>query len=180
MTEDVMRMLVTAAAVAALGLAACNESTPATEGAAASGDSSTAAPAAAAPAPAAAPAAAAIEGPAAGKWSMTVSMMGRTMPPNEVCYTKVTSLAEAEKMQQQAGMTCSEQNYHREGDAFVGHSVCTSEIAGKTTTSTTDTRVTGDFNTKYVMDLVTRLDPAPAPGMGEQKMSITAERIGDC
>ena len=175
-----MRLFVTAAAVAALGLAAaCNESKPATDGATASVDSSASAPAAA-PAPAPAAAAPAIEGPAAGKWRNTVSAMGRTLPPKEECYTKQISFAEAEKMQQQAGVTCSEQTYRREGDVYVGHSVCTSDIAGKSTAITTDTRVTGDFNTKYVIDMIAKYDPAPAPGMGEQKMSITAERIGDC
>lgn len=180
-----MRLFATAAAIAALslgalGLAACNESKPA-DGAAATADSSASAPTAA---PAAAPAAAAptIEGPAAGKWRITASMEGRNVPPTETCYVTRTSLAEAQKMQQDAGITCSEQNYHREGEVFIGHSVCTSTsaVTGKPMTTTTDIRVTGDFNTKYVMDTIMKMDPPPVAGMGERKMSITAERLGDC
>src|SRR5690242_7087875 len=121
MTEDVMRMLVTAAAIAALGLAACNESKPAAEGAAPSSDSTAAAPAAA-PAPAPAPAAPAIEGPAAGKWRITASVGDRALPPSETCYATRTSLADAQKTQQDAGITCSAQDYHREGEVFLGHS----------------------------------------------------------
>jgi hypothetical protein len=169
--------LVFAAAVAALATAACGPSEPA------AGAASTATPAAdsAPPATAAAPAAAPIEGPAAGNWRMTVTAMGTTMPPTEYCYTKQVSLEEAAKMQQQAGITCSEQSYRKEADAWVGHSVCTME-AGPTGPMkvTTDSRVTGDFASKYTMDITSKMDPAPMPSMAEQKMSVTAERIGDC
>lgn len=170
--------LIFAAAVAALATAACGPSDPAADTA------STATPAAdsAAPAVAAAPAAApAIEGPAAGNWRMTVTAMGTTMPPTEYCYAKQVSLEEAGKMQQEAGITCSEQSYRKEADAWIGHSVCTME-AGPTGPMkiTTDSRVTGDFASRYTMDITSKMDPAPMPSMAEQKMSMTAERIGDC
>jgi hypothetical protein len=41
-------------------------------------------------------------------------------------------------------------------------------------------RVTGDFNTRYVTEVTTRLTPAPTPQMAETRMTMTAERIGDC
>lgn len=162
-----------AVTVAALGLAACGPSEPAADGA---GDN------AAAPAPAAAPAGASapVDGPAAGKWRVTVTAMGQTLPPTEQCITQQISLAEAEKMQQQAGVTCSEQNYRREGDAWVGHSVCTMDTGGAPMKVTTDMRVTGDFASRYTMDMTSKMDPAPMPGMAEQKMTMEAERIGDC
>jgi len=170
-----MKLFLTAAAIAALGLAGCNK----TEPAATDGASSTPAPAAETAAPAAA-AAPAVEGPAAGKWKITMTTMGQTMPPTETCYATQTSFADAQKMQQQAGVTCSEQSYNREGDAVVGHSVCTSDIGGKATKITTDTRITGDLKAKYTMDMTSVMDPAPAPGMSEQKITMTAERLGDC
>jgi hypothetical protein len=170
-----MKLFLTAAAIAALGLAGCNK----TEPAATDGASSTPAPAAETAAPAAA-AAPAVEGPAAGKWKITMTTMGQTMPATETCYATQTSFADAQKMQQQAGVTCTEQSYNREGDAVVGHSVCTSDIAGKTTKITTDTHITGDLKTKYTMDMTSVMDPAPAPGMSEQKITMTAERLGDC
>lgn len=176
-----MRVSLTIAALAALGLAAC-DSKPAADSTAPTGDSTAATAAApAAPEPAASAALAAeMEGPAAGKWRMTVSMMGASPPPNEVCYEKQVSFAEAEKMQQQAGVTCSEQSYRREGDALIGHSVCSMDAGGTPMKVTTDTRITGDFSSKYTMDMTSKMDPPPMPSMTEQKMSIVSERIGNC
>lgn len=161
------------AALAALGLAGCSPGAPATDAAGTPAADSTAAPAAEIPA-------AMAEGPAAGKWRVTTTAMGQTMPPSETCYTKQVSFEDAEKMQQQSGVTCSEQSYKREGDAFVGHSVCAMDIGGKKMTTTSDVRVTGDFNTRYTMDMTNRMDPPPMPGMEEQKMTIEMERLGDC
>lgn len=171
-----MRLAITAV-VAALGLAACGPSEPASDAA------STTTPDAATPAPDAAPAASApptIEGPAAGKWRMTMTTMGQAMPSTEVCYEKRMTLAEAEKLQQRAGVTCSEQSFRREADGWVGHSVCSMDAGGQKMTMTTDTRVTGDFNTKYTLDMTSRMDPPPMPSMAEQKMIIEMERLGDC
>jgi hypothetical protein len=162
-----------AVTVAALGLAACGASEPAADGAASSAEPVESAAAAA-------PAAPAIEGPAAGKWRVTVTAMGQTLPPSEQCFTQQVSLAEAEKLQQQAGVTCSEQSYRREGEAWIGHSVCTMDNAGSPMTMTTETRVTGDFSSSYTMDITSRIDPPPMPNMAEQKMTMAAERIGDC
>jgi hypothetical protein len=169
-----MRFTLTAVMLAALA-AACGEKPATTDGATPAVD-------AAAPAPAAASAAAApgIEGPAAGKWSITMTTMGQTMPPTEVCYDKQVSLAEAEQMQRRSGVTCSEQSYKREGDAWVGHSVCAMDAQGMKMTVTSDTRVSGDFSSKYTMEMTNKMDPAPMPGMEEQKMTMTAERVGDC
>jgi hypothetical protein len=167
-----MRHSMTLAAFAALGLAACGGEKPATtDGAAPAAESAAPAPAAAAPA---------IEGPAAGKWSIAVTAMGQTMPATEVCYEKQVSLEEAQKTQQQAGVDCSEQSFKREGGGWIGHSVCTMDAAGQKTTITTDSRITGDFSSKYTMDITSKMDPAPMAGMEEQKMIMTAERLGDC
>src|SRR5690606_21809537 len=135
-----------------------------------------------APAPApAATAAPALERPAAGKWRISMTnTMGLTLPSTEVCYAEQVSLAEAEKMQQQACVTCSEHSYRREGDAWVGLSVCNMGAGGTPMNVTTDMRVTGDFASKYTMDITSRMDPAPMPDMAETKMIMTAERIGDC
>ncbi len=165
-----------AVTVAALGLVACSPGEPAADSAATTADAPQPAAAPAVPAPANAP----IEGPAAGKWRVTISSMGQTLPPNEQCIAQQVSLAEAEKMQQQAGVTCSEQSYRREGDAWIGHSVCTMDNAGSPMTMITDTRVTGDFSSKYTMDITSKMDPPPMPNMAEQKMTMSAERIGDC
>lgn len=117
-----------------------------------------------------------VDGPAAGKWKVTTTASGQTMPSQEICYKKQVSFAEAQDMQKQAGVVCSENSYKRDGAVMIGHSVCTMQGM----TMTTDTRVEGDMNTKYTMDMTTRMDPPPAPNMAEQKMSIVMERLGDC
>ncbi len=117
------------------------------------------------------------DGPAPGKWRITTTMsaMPAAMPPIETCYAK-TTFAEMQKKQQGAGVQCSEQSFNRQGDAMIGHSVCT--VNGMKTT--TDMTITGDVKTAYTMDMTMKMDPPPAPGMGEQKMTIKAQRLGDC
>lgn len=160
-----MRLLMTAAA-AALMLAACGgPTTPATD--------ATATREAAAPA-AAAPAANALNGPIAGKWQVTINSAGMALPPQEICYAKQMTMEEAQKMQQDAGMTCSEQTYAPDGKS--GHSVCT--MQGMTITS--DFTVTGDFNTSYTMEMKTTMDPAPAGMAGPSVTSVKMDRMGDC
>ncbi|RYG29105.1 MAG: hypothetical protein EON93_17325 [Burkholderiales bacterium] len=154
-----------AAAAAALMLAACGG-----ENAAAPTDG--AAPAAGTPA---APAANnAIQGPIAGEWEVTVTAAGMALPAQKICYEKQMTMEEAQKMQQDAGMTCSEQTYAPDGKS--GHSVCT--MQGMTITS--DYTVTGDFNSSYTMEMKTSMDPAP-PGMpNPSTTAIKMDRLGDC
>lgn len=156
---------VLAVAAAALMLAACGEKTEAPRDGAPT----------AAETPAAAPAAGtALTGPAAGKWKVQVSAGGMDIPPNEICYAKQMTMEEAQAMQQQAGMTCTEQTYGADGKS--GHSVCS--MQGMTVT--TDFSVTGDFNTAYTMQMISSMNPAP-PGMPQPSTTtVKMERLGDC
>jgi hypothetical protein len=119
-----------------------------------------------------------LDGPAPGQWRMTTIVGGQAMPPVEVCYKERVTFAEAQKMQDQAGFTCSENTYKRDGAAVLGHSVCFMEETK--TKMVTDTRITGDFNTAYTMELKSTMDPAPMPDMAHTEMSVKAERLGDC
>lgn len=159
--------LALAAASAALLLAACGGSETPTPG--------TEMPVADTPAaPAATPATATVTGPAAGKWKVSVSSGGMEIPPNEICYAKQMTMEEAQQMQQQAGLTCSEQTYAPDGKS--GHSKCT--MQGMTVK--TDYAVTGDFSTAYTMQMTTTMDPAP-PGMTAPSVTtVKMERLGDC
>jgi hypothetical protein len=44
----------------------------------------------------------------------------------------------------------------------------------------TDTRVTGDFDTAYEMEITSTMDPAPMPDMAKTTMKASMTRIGDC
>ena len=161
-------MKLPAIAVLSLGLAACSPGAADKKAAAA------------VPEPAAPAAPAEVDGPVAGKWKITKTILGQTLPSEEVCYDKQTPLAATRKMREQQNVACSEQQAGREGDAFVVHQVCTMEIMDKTYTLTTDMRATGDFRTRYRVDTTARTEPELMKGMGEQTTQITAERLGDC
>ena len=78
---------------------------------------------------------------------------------------------------QQPGADCTTQPFARQGDAMVATSSCT--LPGNMKADST-IRVTGDFNSRYVTEVTTRMDPAPTPQMAQTKVTMTAERIGDC
>lgn len=161
--------IVMSLALAALLAAACSKKEDA------------AAPAADAAKPADAPAAAAaapdIEGPKPGKWRMTTELAAAPQPVVvETCLAK-TSFEEMQTAQQQAGVTCAEQTFKREGADYVAHASCTYPGGMK---ATIDSRFTGDFQTRYVMESKTVMDPAPTPAMKETTIKVTAERLGDC
>jgi hypothetical protein len=157
-----------AAASAALLLAACGEKAePSLDGT----PTSAATPAEPAPAPASP---AFPTGPSAGKWKVSVSSGEMEIPPNEICYAKQMTMEEAQQMQQQSGLTCTEQTFSADGKS--GHSVCA--LQGMTVT--TDYAVTGDFNTAYTMRMTSTMDPSP-PGMAAPSVTtVKMERLGDC
>lgn len=124
--------------------------------------------------PAAAPQ---ISGPKPGKWRMTTQIANMPQPVTvETCVTN-TSFAEMQTSQQQAGVTCTEQSFRRDGADFVAHAACTYEGGMK---ATIDSRFSGDFNSRYTMESKTVMDPAPTPAARENTIKVTAERIGDC
>ncbi len=165
-----MRVFLLSAA-AVLALAACGGP------AAPAGDTAApATPEAAAPAAAPVPAADAPVGPAIGQWEMTLTAAGMSMPKQKICYKEQISFADAQEMQKQAGMTCSENAYTPTADGLTGRSVCTMD--GQTIT--TDSKITGDFNTAYTMEMSSSIDPAP-PGMpNPSTTTINMVRLGDC
>ena len=164
-----MRIALSLALVAVLA-AACSKKTAAAKTAAAA---TAAAPAAAATEIAAAD----LEGPTPGKWKLTTELSAAPKPVTvETCVAK-TSFKEMEAARQQAGVSCSEQSYRKEGADIVGHTVCAIQGGMKITT---DTRISGDFTSRYTIEGKTLMDPAPTPAMKETTMKITAERLGDC
>lgn len=165
-----MRIIISLAGVAALTLGACSPAgdKAAEERADASG--------------ARAPAPGKMDAPRPGMWRVTTSMAGMpegmAMPSVETCV-KQASFEEMQRggAQLPEGVDCSAPSFRRDGNAMVGHSVCTMPDGVRTES---DTRVTGDFNSRYTMEVKTRTTPAPTPAMAETTMTMTAERIGDC
>lgn len=154
--------------VAALTLAACNPSANKADGDAAAGGAA---------APAAAPAT--LEAPKPGMWRVTTAMTGipggASVPPQEMCIKEAK--LEAPAAAQQAGADCTSTPFARQGDAMVSTASC--KLPGNMKSDST-VKITGDFNTRYVTEVTTKMDPAPTPAMAETKITMTAERLGDC
>lgn len=117
--------------------------------------------------------------PRTGKWKLTTSMPGMTaeMPPTEICITaEMVNDTEWSKSQLPKDMDCPVMTQRVEGGAIIAHSVC--KVNGHTLTG--DTRTFGDFRNSYTVETTSSVDPAP-PGMpNPTKMTIRAERVGDC
>lgn len=117
--------------------------------------------------------------PRTGKWRLTTAMpdMPVRMPAQEVCFTEqMVNDTEWSKGQMPKDMDCSEMSTRFVGGAIVSHSVC--KVNGVTMTS--DVRTSGDFQNRYTVETSSSMNPAP-PGMkNPTKMTITAERLGDC
>lgn len=123
-----------------------------------------------------------MDAPRPGLWRVTTRMAGLpggvATPSVETCVRHET-FADMQHGpgRMPEGVRCSEQTFRREGNAMVGHSVCDMPNGVR---AVSDTRVTGDFDSRYTMEVKTRMTPAPSPAMTGTAMTMTAERIGDC
>jgi putative hemolysin len=162
---------ITLAAAAALSLAACGQ-----------GDGKVDAEGAGETVKRPTPAPGKMDAPRPGLWRVTTRMSGvpegMAMPSVETCI-KQGGFEDLRPggAQMPEGVDCSEQSFRRDGNAMVGHSVCTLPDGTRTES---DTRVTGDFDSRYTMEVKTRTTPAPTPSAAQMTMTMTAERIGDC
>ncbi|HYC98121.1 DUF3617 domain-containing protein [Brevundimonas sp.] len=120
-------------------------------------------------------------GPTPGLWRVTTRMTGMPAgmeaPTVETCIREAKFEAPQGATPQSPGMSCEQQSFRREGDAVVGHMVCTSADGVRTVT---DTRASGDFTRNYTMEVKSTVTPPPTPSMAEITMVMTAERLGDC
>ena len=154
--------LMFAACASVLALGACNQSgeAPAAKGGAASTP-------------------AAMDGPLPGLWRITTST--DAMPAGPAPTTTETCVAHAtfetpNVTNSAPGVDCTSAGFHREGDAMVGSTTCTMQGGMKTEVNT---RVTGDFNTRYTMVATSKVTGTPV-AMPDTVVTVNAERLGDC
>lgn len=118
--------------------------------------------------------------PTPGRWKMTTTMEGLpagAMPAIEVCLT-------ADDLKDDAWATgagkrpdnCSKMETKVAGGRVTTHAVCASQ--GITTTM--DMTASGDFSRRYTVETVMKMDPAAPGAPNPMKMSVIAERLGDC
>ncbi|MGX1692679.1 DUF3617 domain-containing protein [Brevundimonas naejangsanensis] len=155
-----------AAVACLLGLSACGNNNKAEGPAAEGAETASTAPAT-------------LDAPKPGLWRVSTAMEGMpggaSVPAQDVCIKDAK--LEAPASAQQPGADCTTQPFARQGDAMVAASSCT--LPGNMKADST-IRVTGDFNSRYVTEVTTKMDPAPTPQMAQTKVTMTAERIGDC
>lgn len=157
------------AAALALTLGACSKKAE---------DTAPAADAAATPASASASAGAAMK-PTPGKWKMTTAMEGMpagAMPAIEVCLTADDLKGDAWATGARRQDNCSKMESKVVGGVVTTHAVCASE--GITTTM--DITASGDFSKRYTVETVMKMEPAAPGAPNPMKMSVVAERVGDC
>ncbi len=139
-----------------------------------------AAPAADAPAAgAASTSAGAAMKPTPGKWKMTTAMAGLpagAMPAIEVCLTADDLKGDDWATGQRRPDNCSKMESKVVGGVVTTHAVCASE--GITTTM--DVTASGDFSKRYTVETVMKMEPAAPGAPNPMKMSVVAERVGDC
>ncbi len=129
------------------------------------------------------PAAAALDLPKrkSGLWEMTMTHEGQQaqagMPGGkmQMCIDeKIDDLAQ-QMGESAAREMCTKAEFRREGDRYVGNSVC--KFNG--TTATTRMVLTGRFDAEYQADLDTRFEP-PMNGRGQSRMTIKGRWVGPC
>jgi hypothetical protein len=161
-----MRLMIAATAFAALTLAACGQGGDKAEGKKA-GEAGAAAPSAS------------MDGPRPGLWRVTTSMAGlpggAAAAPVETCVTAATFEAPGGAAAT-PGAECTTQPFRREGDAMVTTTVCQMQGGMR---SESNIRASGDFSSRYTMEVKSKITGAPAP-MPETTLTMTAERLGDC
>lgn len=98
-----------------------------------------------------------LEGPRPGLWRVRTSISGipggaAQAAPVETCIREARF--EAPDQNVTPGAQCTSTPFRRDGDAMVGSSTC--QMQGMKTDSTI--RVTGDFSSRYVTEVTTKMD----------------------
>lgn len=121
------------------------------------------------------------DGPKPGLWRATMAMDGMPegmVPTFTICTTerKFEPPEGAGPTEGPADIQCSQLAFRREGEGFTGSSTCT---LPKGVTMKQTTRVSGDYESRYVMEstTTTELDPT---GQGARTTTMTFERLGEC
>ena len=112
-----------------------------------------------------------------GFWEQTMTMetgRGMTMK-SQFCTDASVEKKMSVLGQNMAGSSCSQANMRKTPGGFAFDSTC--NIAGRTTTSSGV--LTGDFQSGYRIDTVSKSSP-PIAGAGETKMHIEAKWVGPC
>ncbi|MGC3965040.1 MAG: DUF3617 family protein [Rhodocyclaceae bacterium] len=110
-----------------------------------------------------------------GLWEVNtqIQQMSQPIGPIQQCVD-----ASTDELWHERGLNrgeCSKPAFSRSGNTLSFKSVC----KGRDTTATSEGIFTGDMNTAYHGEVITRFDP-PVRGQSETKVTIDAKWIGAC
>lgn len=114
----------------------------------------------------------------AGLWEIKQAIEGTpagSMPPIQQCIDEATDDLMQQRGQNMAKARCSRMDVKRDGNRVVVQSACTLG----TTTATSDSVFTGDFNSGYHADIKTTYTPA-FQGLTKMAMTMDAKWLGPC
>ena len=117
----------------------------------------------------------------AGLWELTMKFEGRNIPGQTMkhCIDAATDKLMSANAGAAPQQNCDKQDVTHSGGVTIVDSIC--HIGGAATTSHAE--ITGDFNSAYTMQVTTKRQGAPTPGMpasGETHMTIAAKWLGPC
>lgn len=114
-----------------------------------------------------------------GWWEMNVTVAGPTPQPIHQTVHICTDAA-VDQVQTPVGIhtgkQCPPVQAARTPDGWTFQATC---VLGRTTISTQG-RASGDFGSRYHVDLTTRLNPPPMPQVAEVRSAIDATWLGAC
>ena len=113
-----------------------------------------------------------------GYWEQTMTMAG---PKGMTMKSQFCTDANVEKSisafgQSASASACSKNVIRKTPTGYAFESTCKT---GNTVSNSSGTAV-GDFSKGYTINMVSKMTPPPAPGMGETKMTIAAKWLGPC
>lgn len=115
-----------------------------------------------------------------GLWQITTSSTtGTTKSPDQVMEQCVDAASDKTLQQMGSsmmnGMKCEKNDSKKEGDKYVGHSICQMGPSKLETKSV----ISGDFNKEYSMKADSTFNP-PMAGISSSKNNMVAKWVGPC
>ena len=112
-----------------------------------------------------------------GLWEIQMTMAGQPagMGPMQTCVDQASDDLMQANAQRVTAKSCTANDIKRDGNRMLVHSECTIDKIQ----TISDATFTGDFNTAYRGDIVTRYNP-PMAGMSQSQITIVARWLGPC
>ena len=110
-----------------------------------------------------------------GKWRMSMGSGANATPPTEICMTAEQIAEQPAFDPKQAGANCPDYRAQRQGDAILMTATC----ADANGSVRMETKLIGDFETRYRMESLMKMQPASGPP-AEVRTFLDMQYLGPC